>query len=285
MPFTRILFFSLVSILLFGMFNACTERYDIQLDEGFTRLVVDGTITNDSMHHVILLSTSTSYFANQLPPAVSEASIYLRDENQTFLFIESEETKGKYVSQDAFAAKPGRAYNLEINLRSAVGERENYTAQTTMPNTVFRQDSIVLEYQQVFDFYLLKLYAFDPPGPDYYKFDAMVNQNMFTDTASRSLIVDDRFFDGNNTNGLGVMFIRSDEIQPGDTLTLITSAVSKEYYEFFVQLRLESGQSNPLFSGPPANVQSNIQEGGLGFFDARIVSRSSIIVPDDPKNP
>jgi hypothetical protein len=267
------------------MFNACTERYDIKLDEGFTRLVVDGTITNESMHHVILLSTSTSYFDNQLPPAVSDASIYLSDENQTFLFIESEETKGKYVSQDAFAAKPGTAYNLEINLNSAVGEKENYTAETIMPNTAFKQDSIVLEYQQVFDFYLLKLYAFDPPGPDYYKFDAMVNQKMITDTASRSLIVDDRFFDGNNTNGLGVMFIRSDEIQPGDTLTLITAAVSKDYYDFFVQLRLESGQSNPLFSGPPANVESNIQEGGLGYFDARIVNRSSIIVPDDPKNP
>lgn len=285
MRFTRILSISLVSILLLGVFNACTERYDIKLDEGFTRLVVDGTITNDSIHHVIYLSTSTSYFNNQLPPAISDASIYLSDENQTFQFIESEETKGKYVSQDAFAAKPGKTYNLEINLSTAVGEKENYTARTIMPNTAFKQDSIVLEYQQVFDFYLLKLYAFDPPGPDYYKFDAMVNQKMITDTASRSLIVDDRFFDGNNTNGLGVMFIRSDEIQPGDTLTLITAAVSKDYYDFFVQLRIESGQSNPLFSGPPANVESNIQEGGLGYFDARIVNRSSIIVPDNPKNP
>jgi hypothetical protein len=36
--------------------------------------------------------------------------------------------------------------------------------------------------------------------------------------------------------------------------------------------------SNPLFSGPPANVKGNISNGAIGFFAAYTTSRSRIKV-------
>jgi hypothetical protein len=41
--------------------------------------------------------------------------------------------------------------------------------------------------------------------------------------------------------------------------------------------------SNPLFSGPPANIKGNINNGGVGFFTAHSVTRSYAITPEFKK--
>lgn len=263
--------------------TSCTEKYEIELDDSFARLVVDGSVSTDTTRHYIKLSKTTSYFFNEEPPVVSGAQLILAGPLGNVPFEELPEAPGTYVSPDNFFVLPNASYTLDIRLAADVGGSRNYTAMAKAPGTVFRMDSIALDYQRPFDFFLVKLYAYDPPTTDFYKFDALINGKPITDTASRSLVIDDRFTNGNNTNGLAVMFIRGDELNKGDTLTLVMSAISKDYYDFFLQLRTQSGPSNPLFSGPPANIASNIKEGGLGFFDARIVRRSSIVLKDDPK--
>lgn len=278
-------FFSMFSFAVATMLGmaACTEPYDIRLDDGFTRLVVDGSITTDSVVHGIRLTKSTSYFFNQAPPPVEQAIVYLLTDNERIRLIEAATSPGLYELPFSMKGSVGVEYKLEINLKQEVGGRDSYEAITRMPDTEFIMDSIALDYQSSFDFFLVKLYAVDPPTADFYKFDALINGNLITDTARRSLVVDDRFFNGNNTSGLSVMFIRGDELKQGDTLTLVMSALSRDYYDFFNELRTEAGSSNPLFSGPPANIRSNVKVGGLGYFDARIVQRSEIILRNDPK--
>jgi hypothetical protein len=277
-----ILNFWILAGFVFGI-AACTEPYDIRLDEGFNRIVVDGSISTDSVFHSVRLTKSTSYFFDQAPPPVEQAIVYLLTDNGRILLVETAETPGLYQVPFPVKGIPGMEYKLEINLKQEIGGRDRYEAVTRMPTTAFVMDSIALDYQSSFDFFLVKLYAFDPPSADFYKFDALINGRMITDTARRSLVVDDRFFNGNNTSGLSVMFIRGDELAQGDTLTLVMSALSRDYYDFFNELRTEAGSSNPLFSGPPANIRSNVMEGGLGYFDARIVQRTSIILQNDPK--
>ncbi|MDP3445948.1 MAG: DUF4249 domain-containing protein [Ignavibacteria bacterium] len=275
--------FSLPVFALFVLLNACTEPYDITLDETYTRLVVDGTISSDTSAKWVRLTTSTSYFYNQEPPAISEAIVYLDDGIQKIQLTEDSQKPGFYGTPEDYFGIPGSTYSLEINLKEKIGEKDKFTAETLMPNTEYTVDSIVLSYEAGFDFYLIELYALDPPTKDYYKFDALINGKIITDTASRSLVTDDLFYNGNNTNGLGVMFLRSNEVIPGDTITLLMAAISEDYYNFFNELRTESGGSNPIFSGPPANIRSNIQEGGLGYFSASKSLEISIIVPENPK--
>ena len=64
-----------LSLLIFS----CIERIDIELDNSYTRLVVDGVITTDTMAHTIFLSESTSYYYNQPAPAVSGAEVQISD--------------------------------------------------------------------------------------------------------------------------------------------------------------------------------------------------------------
>jgi hypothetical protein len=65
--------------------------------------------------------------------------------------------------------------------------------------------------------------------------------------------------------------------QPGDTITLQMSGITKDYFNFIIQLQDQTSQfRNPLFSGPPANVITNI-EGASGFFAAYSKTYSSTI--------
>lgn len=269
---------------IFGIFYAaviltsCTETIDIELDETYTRLVIDGQITTDTMAHAIRLSKSASYFSNAEPPAVSGAELLLDDGLQQFILTEIPIGSGRYFTPENYFGQPGNTYTLNINLPEEIGESTNYQAQNTLATTDFRLDSIMLEYRNPFGFWLVMLYAYDPPTTDFYRFDAFRNGEILTDTANRTFILDDRLFNGNNTNGSTVMFLYEDEVQLGDTILLRMSAISKDYYEFLFELRNESGSGNPLFGGPPANITSNLQENGLGFFGTMKTARTDLII-------
>ena len=87
-----------------------------------------------------------------------------------------------------------------------------------------------------------------------------------TDSLSRIGVTDDRIVDGTYLNGIWVLFLREDEVVVGDEVTLATISISEDYYRYLTEARTELFPKNPLFSGPPANVRSNISNGALGYF-------------------
>ncbi|MBZ0243476.1 MAG: DUF4249 domain-containing protein [Bacteroidales bacterium] len=263
-----------------AIFSSCTETIELELDETYTRLVVDGQISTDTLAHQIRLSKSSSYFSNAEPPAVSGAELLLDDGSQTLSLTEFPEGSGYYYTPYDYFGKPGNTYKLNINLPQAVGDVNNFEATSTMATTAFQLDSISLEYRDRFGFWMVLLYAYDPPTTDFYRLDVFRNGVILTDTASRSTALDDKLFNGNNTNGIRVMFLYEDEVMIGDTITLLMSAISKDYYRFLSELSDESGFSNPLFGGPPANISSNLKEGGLGFFGTKKMARVSMVVDE-----
>jgi len=60
-----------------------------------------------------------------------------------------------------------------------------------------------------------------------------------------------------------------------DTITFQAGNISEDYYNFIVTLQAETGFQTPLFSGPPANVKSNISNGATGFFAVYSVAYST----------
>ncbi|MCK9452984.1 MAG: DUF4249 domain-containing protein [Bacteroidales bacterium] len=264
--------------VVLAIFSSCTETIELELGETFTQLVVDGQISTDTLAHQIRLSKSASYFSNAEPPVVSGAELLLDDGSQTLILVEFPEGSGYYYTPEDYFGKPGNTYKLNINLTEPVGETSNFEAVNTMATTDFILDSIGLEYRKPFGFWMVLLYAYDPPTTDFYRLDVFRNGVILTDTASRSTVLDDKLFNGNNTNGIRVMFLYEDEVMLGDTITLLMSAISKDYYKFLSELSSESGFSNPLFGGPPANISSNLKEDGLGFFGTKKSARVSLVV-------
>ena len=263
------------------IFNACTERIDIDLEESYTRLVVEGMVTTDTLAHTIRLTSTTSYYYSETAPAVSGATVTIDDGTSVITLTETE--PGTYKTPTDYYGIPGRTYRLNIGLATAINGHETYTAVSGM-SPKLTLDSISSVYHEDWGsdgYYEIKCYVLDPPSTDYYMFRVIKNGVLVSDSLTRVLVTDDRFYNGNYTNGVGIGFLNQsfekEIVTPGDDLTIESARITEEYYRFISQLQIQSGYQNPLFSGPPANISGNISNGGIGFFAAYPVSYSKTI--------
>ncbi len=276
-----------ILICLVLAFSSCTERIDVQVDSSFTRLVVEGAVTTDTMPHVIRLSTTSDYFHNQIAPSVSGAVIEVSDGEELFLFTESETRPGYYYSDSDFHGVPGKTYILEIREVDidSDGIKEIYTASSRL-NPANPVDSVKLEYfDSFFSGYEVNIYAWDSPKVDFYAFKVLKNKKLLTDTLSELLVQNDEFFNGNYTNGITSQFLNDDKpdekVFVGDTITFELNGITEEYYHYVIEAQSQIYPQTPLFSGPPANISSNISGEAIGFFTAYSVQRCSTIATED----
>jgi hypothetical protein len=273
---------TLITLLLIVV--SCTERIDIKLDSSAVRLVVDGSVTTDSIRQKVILTETTSYFYNQPAPAVTRARVSISD--GTSVFSLHEDSAGVYRTEAALAGVPGRKYILNISLDSPLGGYSDYMAESTL-FPVNKLDSIDLKYHNDWGdngIWEVRCYVQDPPTADYYRFLVSDNNRMITDTLTEWFVTDDRFFNGNYAYGATVAYLRQDKnneaLIAGDTVMVEVNSIGRDYAYFIWNAQAENAGSNPLFSGPPANVKGNISNGAIGFFSAFSITRASTTVPD-----
>lgn len=275
---------TLVLLVLTG----CTEPIDLSLKTNSKRLVVDAIISNDPYVQVVRLSWSVPYFSTTSSPPVSGATVTIQEEQSVYLLRESTEHPGYYfILPEVFLPQPGKTYTLRIegvqNLDDDV-ESTVYTATTIMPEVV-PVDSLTLRYQYFNkDWVIWQVLAFyqDPPDEtNYYMFRISQNNNRVTSRPSDIRVSSDKYFNGNYVNGLWVQSIDAREghrvLNEGDLITLEVASITKEFYKFLEAIKMDEQGSDPLFSGPPANMPGNISNGALGFFTAIHTSTATII--------
>lgn len=266
------------------LINSCVERIDIKLDDSNIRLVVDGSITTDTMAHTITLSSTTSYYYNKPAPPVTGAHLQISD--GTDIYPLGEEAPGIYRTDPSVCGVAGKTYTLDIRLPSPIGGYSNYEASSTL-FPVSHLDSVSLAFHPDWSdngIWEVKCYVQDPPTEDFYRFMILKNSEMLTDTLNEWFVTDDRFFNGNYAYGAPIAYLRQgkeDEVLlRGDTVTVEMNNIGTGYANFIWDAQSEVNGSNPLFSGPPANVKGNIDNGATGFFAAYSISRSYVIVTD-----
>jgi hypothetical protein len=265
------------------MASSCTERIEIDLEDTYTRLVVYGNLTTDTTAHLVEITTTSSYYYNQAPPSVTGAEVEISDSEGNVVYL-SELSAGKYYTPEDYFAVPGRTYYLRIELAEPINENSIYTATSELP-PINPIDSITLKLEENWGpdgIMQVQCYYQDPPTREFYMFNIFKNGEWLTDTISNRFISDDEFYNGNYTNGIGVGFLNQanerEKVKPGDTITFQGGSITEDYYNFIWTLQQEaSGFSNPLFSGPPANVQGNISDGAIGFFAVYAVSYASTV--------
>jgi hypothetical protein len=129
----------------------------------------------------------------------------------------------------------------------------------------------------------VKCWFQDPPSTDFYRFELLKNNVIITSNLRRWIVTDDRFFNGQYVSGATIAFLNQnreeDRLESGDTLGVELFRISREYYNFIEDAKSELRGSNPLFSGPGANIKGNISNGAIGFFTAYPVSRVKFLVP------
>lgn len=275
------------SIMILPM--SCVEIIDIELDSTYRRLVVYGEISTDSVRHTIELSSTTDYFYNQAPPPVKNASILITFNDTVIILTESATHPGTYQTPNAFRGVPGTTYYLDIADVDIDedGITEQYNAETTMP-VIARADSISLIrfITPFFSGFQVALWSPEPPGVHYYNYKLLRNGMLINRNLSDFTVQTDEFFSNNYISGVPVGFLNDDDpaefILPGDTVALEINSITREYYDFITEAQNEIFGNNPLFSGPPANVSSNLTNGAVGIFSAYAVNRVITIAKGSP---
>ncbi len=267
-------------IILALWLGSCTEKIDIDLDSTYTRLAVEGYVTTDTAAHWVRLIRSSDYLSEAPPEAVSNATVKINDGSETIQLKEDQQNPGYYLTAPDYYGVPGRTYTLDIELEEEIGGYKNYSASCRL-NPIAHIDSIRVEYNEDWDIYEVQIFALEPPTTDFYKFEVLKNNVLLTDTINKVWISDDRYFNGNYTMGamVGILDPENPREKPtvGDTITLRMSSITKEYYTFIYELQDQTFQyRNPLFSGPPANVITNIEH-AHGFFAAYSSTCSSTV--------
>jgi hypothetical protein len=271
------------ALMILLQLNSCTEIIDLPLDESEIKLVVEGTITTDTTAHTILLTQTTGYYYNQPPPPVAKARVVIDDGEKTFVL--TEKRPGIYQTANNFYGIEGKTYTLKIELDAPLNGFKEFSASAYM-NYVVKLDSAKAEFRPGFGeqgMWEVKCWLQDPPTTDFYRIELLRNNSIITSNIGKWITSDDVFFNGQYLWGTTISFLNqsreSERLVSGDVLGVKLFRISREYYNFIEDVKSELRGSNPLFSGPGANVRGNISNGAIGFFTAYPVSSVRFKVP------
>jgi len=262
----------------------CTERINIDLPSTYTRLVVEGYFTTDTMAHTVKLSRSADYFYNKPLEPVSGALVTIADGNITYLLKEDPDSAGLYKTEPDVFAVQGHTYTLHISNVDINGDgtAEEYSA-TGPVHYLGYPDSIQIVEREMFytKVWEIRLFATDPAETrDYYMFRVYKNGTLLQDTLNEVFLLDDEYFNGVYSMGVPVQYLvarKQDEVpKPGDRITLEIANITKEYF-FFINQVIDMSRGSGPFSGQPANVSTNLTNGAMGFFATYPVRRVSRI--------
>lgn len=269
-------------------FSSCTEPIELELGNSYARLIVFGEISTDTTVHSVRLTRSAEYFYNKPPEVVSGAEIVISDGETQTILIENDDSPGTYETSPMFYGLPGKKYTLTIDLVDIDkdGTMESYQANSVLPY-LGSLDSIQLNYAN-YPFFKgseILLYAQDPvESVDYYLFKLRKNGILQTDSIPEFIAQNDLLFNGNYTNGISVQYLDDskpgEKVSAGDTIVFEMYGIPKDYFNFIIEAQTELRGSNPMFSGPPANVSTNLSNDALGFFAAVNIKRAKVIASE-----
>ncbi|MCD7937676.1 MAG: DUF4249 domain-containing protein [Tannerellaceae bacterium] len=253
---------SLVFVIA-ALIYACTDRIDISTDDAPPRLVIYGYITTDKTAHSIKITRSGSYFATTPPEGISGAIVKIRNSKEEYLLPEDPDTPGLYVTDADVAGVEGETYTLYVAV-DFDGQMEEYTASSYLPYPV-EIDKIDLKESDYFDDRIDVLFYGrlpDESDDNYLSFHTYRNNIALTDSLINFSVVDGEYIEKKELEAVRCTRLKQDEerstLVKGDVVTLRVDAITKEYHDFVMNAQSELYGSNPIFSGPPANIQTNI---------------------------
>ncbi|MDR0431100.1 MAG: DUF4249 domain-containing protein [Tannerellaceae bacterium] len=243
---------------------SCTDRIDINTEASAPRLVIYGYITSDTTQHNIKITRSSGYFSTEKPEGIRNALVTIRTEQECFTLKESPLEAGLYQTDASVYGTEGKTYHLSVIVDfDEDGETEEYEASSYMPHPP-RIDSIDFRPSILFDNYLEVLIWGHMPEKDenYLSFHLYRNQEIVNDSLQGFFIIDDEYMQQTEIIGVPCFYLDQEEEQSilhdGDEITARIDGVTKEYATFIGNAQSELWGSDPIFSGPPANVETNI---------------------------
>jgi hypothetical protein len=247
---------------------ACKKVIHVDLNTTTPQLVIEGEVTNIKGPFPVRISRTVDFSAPNVFPAVTNAEVYLADSSNGIVDHLVQSDSGVYLARKTVGV-PGHTYVLNVFV-----DGKQYSAISTMPKPVFL-DSVTFALN--FDFNnkqeINAVVNFqDPVGlGNYYQFTERVNGRDIPNV----FVFEDRLSDGRYI--VQPLFNDSSYLHKGDTLLLTMNCVDRNIYNYFFTLASVTGNNN-FQTATPANPNSNITGGALGYFSAHTAQRAEIEV-------
>jgi hypothetical protein len=246
----------------------CTEPLDLDYTgKSSNSLVVDGSITTDTMAHKVVLSRTVDFTS---PNAVYETNATVTLTDGEILYPLNEKEPGVYYTENNVYGVIGKTYYLNIT----TSDGATYEAQSTL-NAISAIDSIIFvkEYEDLLEKNFYKLYFFGQESPElgqYYMWNLYLNDSLVNDTIDETPFQEDAWVNGKYLSYFDVFWLEEEAVNY-DTIEVVLEmySIPKEYYTFLYEVMSETTWRGGPWDPTPSNVSTNITNGGLGFFVAK----------------
>ncbi len=270
--YTNFLTAAFLTLTLFVL-PGCEKVINVDLNVASPRIVIEGLINDGPGPYTVLISKSGSYFNQPSLPLVSGAEVIITD-NTGIKDTLAEKAPGVYITSK-IRGIPGRTYTLAVR-----SDNIEYTGTSTMPDRV-NIDSLSLIRTQTQHFGFgggtghetnISVYCLfrDPQEKNFYRLKVFSND---TTDADEYRLYDDQYANGEETQ------LRVEFAEAGDTLKVDLLSLDKSTYGYYRTLE-DLIHSNPVFGSTPANPDTNLSNGALGYFGACAVSTKKIIITE-----
>ena len=260
---------NLILTILAVLIMSCEKEVILDLSDmegGF--LVVEGDIDDRYANQWIRLTGTTSYYDQPPAPPVSDAYVKVYDGETDFVFRESssDSLKGFYINGALSSQLREGTYRLTIEHDGKV-----YLAKSEY-RPVPELDSISIDLNFftrigiVADtIYDISIHFKNLPGENYYLTNLYINDKLKTTRPSDKTIISDEYLE--EYASVITNSVNQQDITEGDMIIIEIRSISGEQFDFYNDFFYQTDMSgNPFAGAPPANIPTNISEGGLGFF-------------------
>lgn len=258
----KTLFYS--TIISVGLLNllSCQKVIDIDLNSTDPKIVIQGLITDQDVADTIKITRTVDFKETNTFPPVSGATVLINDDAENSEIL-TEVAPGIYVTSK-IKGVPGRTYTISVK----VNEQE-YKAISKMPLPVdiaelkvrpsdFGRDKVV-------DVSLI-----DPANlENYYRFIQIINGSQQKEID----IFDDELNDGREINYTLFTDDENVDLHKDDTVVVLLRSIDKPTFEYYRTAREAIGGSQS-----PANPNTNISNGALGYFSAYSQRSDTVVV-------
>lgn len=245
--------------------TSCEKVVEVDLNAADPQYVIEGIVTNVSRPNQVRVSQTKAFNADNDFEGISHAEVVLSDDlgNRERL---AHADSGIYIGDD-ISGVPGRTYSLSVTL-----EGETFTATSTMPQPVhFRgvyADSLAIFGEKM---RFPRVAYNDPAGIDnYYRHVLYINGQK----RNPIYVSSDELYDGEYMERALRFGEPGDILGKDDTVTVEMQTIDEAVYEYFSTLSQTINRS----AASPANPESNISGGALGYFSAHTVQTRSTTI-------
>jgi hypothetical protein len=258
-------------LILTFLFSGCEKVIDVDLNDADPQIVIEGKIDGDNGLAEVKISMTSSYFDTVPGAKVSDAMVFVNDEHgKKFRFYET--APGVYRS---FEIRPETytTYKLTVETGSEI-----YEAESTL-NPVVPIDSVTWFYDEGSSFfdagYYLKIHLTDPQEEQNFYRIKVYKNGVLRNSSDDILLFNDRYINGNKID----VSLFNDPYKLKDTILVQLVSLDEKVYDYYKTFS-ELLNNNPG-SAAPANPNSNLSNGALGYFSVWTSDTMSVIIREE----